>query len=229
MWFSKIVHWIVISIVTLLLFVIWIPAYLTLNRKIMTYIGSVCVVTNLFVIEFLFGLKRNVTGIENIPDDNCIIACKHQSAWETLYLPLLFPLLTVILKKELLKVPFMGNYLYHAGMIFVDRSDALGSMKAILKGTKRSFEEGRRLVIFPEGTRVPYGQRVPIKGGIIAIAKHFPDTMIVPVSLDSGKCWAKGGKIIRNSVVNVHFGKPIKYVDFKEDIALKIEEEINAL
>ncbi|WP_322497959.1 lysophospholipid acyltransferase family protein [Candidatus Cyrtobacter comes] len=195
----------------------------------MTYAGCTCVVINLVVIEFLFRLKKDVEGFENVPDGACIIACKHQSAIDPLYFPYFFPFMSVILKKELSKVPFMGSFFKNAGMIFIDRSSQLRSIKEILKGAKQVFDEGRKLVIFPEGTRVRYGQRETIKNGITAIARKFPELKIVPVSLDSGKYWPKGSAIVPNSTIKIRFGCPFSYSEYKEQIASKIEDEINIL
>ncbi len=227
--FSVLLPWIVIVIVTSLCSVIWLPAYLTFNRKIMTYAGCTCIVINLIVIEFLFRLKRDIEGFENVPEGACIIACKHQSALDPLYFPYFFPFMSIILKKELSKVPFMGSFFKNAGTIFIDRSNQLGSIKEMLKGAKQLFDEGRKLVIFPEGTRVEYGKREPIKNGITALARKFPELPIVPVSLDSGKCWPKGSAIIPNSTVKIKFGHPLSYSEYKEQLISKIEDGINSV
>ena len=62
----------------------------------------------LWWLRVICGLSFKVTGAENIPATPSIILCKHQSAWETLALQVIFPPQVWVLKRELLWLPFFG-------------------------------------------------------------------------------------------------------------------------
>ena len=119
----------------------------------------------LVLARFLVGIRYEVRGLEHVPDGAAIFACKHQSSFETIVASVLLPRAAIVMKKELLGIPFYGWYSLRMGMIPVDRSGSAGAMRRMLRSAESAAEEGRPIVIFPEGTRAAAGT----KGTIILV------------------------------------------------------------
>jgi len=182
--------------------------------------------------RIFIGVRVNVIGQENIPSVPCVIMCKHQSEWETFYLQTIFPYLCTILKKELLSIPFFGWALKQMEPIAIDRSspkDALRKVQAI--GLKR-LEQGRPVLIFPEGTRVKPGERgrYARSGANLAIAS---ESMILPIAHNAGVHW-KNKKKKKAGVITFVIGAPITTADKSakqliNEVETWIEEQSTAL
>jgi 1-acyl-sn-glycerol-3-phosphate acyltransferase len=140
--------------------------------------------------RIFLGIRMRITG--PIPSGPLIIACKHQSVWETLALTLLVHHPVFVLKKSLLHVPLIGWFLRRLGMIAVARGQSK-SMKSLLQQARlRVHQEGRPLVIFPEGTRTAIGQKPHYHKGVILIAHHL-SLPVIPTALNAGLFWPKRG------------------------------------
>jgi len=112
----------------------------------------------MFALDKICHITYSVEGLENIPKDHVGIAlCKHQSSWETYFLPLLFPKFGYIAKRELLWVPFFGWGLALMGPITIDRKNKSSAMQQIITEGKACLQSGRWVLMFPEGTRVASG------------------------------------------------------------------------
>src|SRR5205085_7990709 len=105
------------------------------------------------LLGMMVGLRGEIRGRENIPNGPCLIAMKHQSAWDTLVLPPLLGDPAVVIKRELLLVPFYGWYAARAGSIFVDRKGGGGALRRMLAAARKAAAAGRAVVILPQGTR----------------------------------------------------------------------------
>ena len=146
--------------------------------------------TMLWLMRVICGIHMQVRGAENIPQQPCIVLCKHQSAWETMALQKVFPPQVWVLKRELLLVPFFGWGLAMTSPIAIQRSDGKGAVKQLLQQGKQRMALGFCVVIFPEGTRIPYGQRGKYKiGGALLAASS--GALVVPVAHNAGKLWPK--------------------------------------
>lgn len=145
--------------------------------------------------RLILGLDYRVKGIENVPAGSCIIASKHQSAYETLKIHLLFPNAAIVIKKELADIPLWGWLCVKVGGIPIDRSDGQQSMKKIVAALEPVKAKNEPLLIYPQGTRVPVGvtpEEYPYKPGVALMAKAA-DLPIVPMRCDSGVYWPKKG------------------------------------
>lgn len=177
-------------------------------------------VLNLFFLKHLCGIDYVVEGKENIPAGPAIIMSKHQSTWETMALQLIFPIQTFVAKRELILIPFFGWGLALMKPIFINRKAKKKSMEQlIVQGTAR-LQEGLWVVIFPEGTRVPPGQkkRYKIGGASLGAASGYP---IVPVAHNAGEHWQKGQFIKKPGMIKVVIGPVIETKDRKADDILK--------
>lgn len=146
--------------------------------------------------RLILGLNYQVTGWEHLPKDGSyIIAAKHQSAYETLKIHLMFPNASIVIKQELSKIPFWGPLCVKVGGIPIDRSDGQQSMKKIVEALQPMIERGEPLLIYPQGTRIPYGATAaeyPYKPGVALMAKAA-NLPIVPMLCNSGLYWPKKG------------------------------------
>lgn len=143
---------------------------------------------NLWWLRVTCGVHMRVKGVENIPENNAIIFCKHQSTWETLALQKVFPPQIWLLKKQLLMIPFFGWGLAMLEPISIDRSKGARALKQLIIEGKKRLARGRWVVIFPEGTRShAAGDKRYHKGGAVLAEKSgYP---VVPVAHNAGKHW----------------------------------------
>jgi len=180
-----------------------------------------------FLERFILGLDYEVRGQENLPQDGSfIIAAKHQSAYETLKLHMLFKDPAVILKKELLSIPLWGMYLKKSDPIAIDRSTPDTAIQSIQDGARRMKEQGRPIIIFPQGTRVHVGQTTkqkPYKVGIARI-QEATDLPIIPMALNTGLFWPRSGWLKSPGCVIFEFLKPIKPGLERQKLMVKIEK-----
>lgn len=143
------------------------------------------------VLEKICRIHYVVEGLENIPvDRGGIIFSKHQSTWETMFLPLIFHDPAVIVKRELLWIPFFGWGLAASNPIAINRSDKTSAMQQIIRKGKQCLQEGRWILVFPEGTRTAHGTvgHYRLGGARLAVATGYP---VVPVAHNAGRCWPR--------------------------------------
>jgi len=144
----------------------------------------------LFLLRVFCGLHHRELGLENFPHGPAIIAAKHQSAWETLFLSRRLYHPAFILKRELLMIPLFGWFIRKVGMIAVDRAGKSAALKKMVRDANDAFAEGRQIIIFPEGTRVAPGTHKPYQPGIAALYGQL-NVPVIPVALNSGLYWGR--------------------------------------
>ena len=158
------------------------------------------------------GLKFRVRGTENITKQPGVILCKHQSAWETISLQLIFPRQSQVLKRELLRVPFFGWGLASLNPIAIDRSAGTRALKAVLKAGSDRLAAGWWVLIFPEGTRIPPGEsgRYTQTGAALAVNNQVP---LIPVAHNAGVFWARNALTKYAGTIDVVIGPPLELQD----------------
>ena len=162
----------------------------------------------LFLLWHLCGLRYRIIGRENIPASPSIILSKHQSAWETLAFQEIFPPQVWVLKKELLRIPFFGWGLAMTSPIAIDRSAKKKALEQIVDQGKDRLKQGFWIVVFPEGTRIPPGQRGKYRIGGAWLATHT-NVPVVPVAHNAGEFWGKNSFVKRPGTITVSIGQPI--------------------
>jgi len=154
------------------------------------------------------GLTHRVVGLENLPAQPVIIACKHQSTWETMAFTLLFRNIAIVLKRELLFIPIVGWAMARAGNIAVARGDGASALRGLVRQAKAVIADGRSIVIFPEGTRVALGDNKPYQVGTAALYRQL-GVPVVPMALNSGLFWGRRKWIKRPGVITLKVLAPI--------------------
>ncbi|WP_373896783.1 lysophospholipid acyltransferase family protein [uncultured Massilia sp.] len=167
---------------------------------------------NVFVIwcaRVICGIRYEVRGYENLPAQSAILLSKHQSAWETIFmLPNMRRPLVYVFKKEILYIPFFGWGMALLRMIPIDRSKGKRAFAHVVRIGKRRLADGQSIIMFPEGTRIPVGQKGQYKSGGSRLAIET-GASVVPIAHNSGECWPKGSFIKRPGLITVSIGKPI--------------------
>lgn len=174
-------------------------------------------------LKLACGLGWRVTGLENIPASPGVILCKHQSAWETITLQLIFPRQSQVLKKELLHVPFFGWGLASLNPIAIDRKAGTKALRTVLERGVERIRQGWWVLLFPEGTRIPPGEkgRYTQTGAALALAA---ETVVVPVAHNAGVFWARNAVTKFPGTIDVVIGPPIQTAG-KSAKAITVEAE----
>jgi 1-acyl-sn-glycerol-3-phosphate acyltransferase len=163
---------------------------LLLPRRYAWAVGRLYVRHVMALLRLLVGLDYRILGAEHLPSGPAIVAMKHQSAWDTLILPLLFSDPAVVLKRELLLLPIYGWWQMKLGMIAVDRGAGARALKQIVAQARVALASGHTIVIFPQGTRTAPGSTHPYQPGLAALYLQT-GVPVVPVALNSGLFWPR--------------------------------------
>lgn len=158
----------------------------------------------LVLLKLIVGLGHEVRGLDRLPRGGCIIAMKHQSAWDTLVLPVVLGDPAVVLKRELLLLPFFGWYAARAGSISIDRRAGAGALRRMLARARPAAAAGRPIVIFPEGTRVAPGERHSYQPGVAALYRALA-LPLVPAAVNSGLYWGRRSFVKRPGRIVLEF------------------------
>ncbi len=148
-------------------------------------------------------------GLEHVPDKPAVVLCKHQSAWETLALQLIFDPQAWVMKRELLLVPFFGWGLAMLQPIAINRRAGQNAITQVKEQGKQRLKDGIWVVIFPEGTRVAPGSKGRYKqgGGILAAHAGAP---VVPVAHNAGDYWPRNSFIKYPGTIRLVVGPAIR-------------------
>lgn len=148
--------------------------------------------TALLVIKNCFGIDYRFVGVEKLPEGPFVVACKHQSTWETFALYLILRDPQYILKQELMNIPLWGWYARKSQHIAVDRDAGAKSLRMLVSETLDRLQYDRQVIIFPEGTRSEPGKSGRYHPGVAAMYKALPDNVpMVPMALNSGVYWGR--------------------------------------
>ena len=179
-----------------LAFYLWIALFgvfsapiLLLPRRYNWAAGRLFVHVTMALLRGIVGLDYRIRGAEHLPPGAAIVAMKHQSAWDTIMPPLLVPDPAIVLKRELLLLPFYGWWAMRLG-IPIDRGGGARALKNLVARAKKALAENRGIVVFPQGTRTAPGAAHPYQPGLAALylQTHVP---VVPVALNSGLFWPR--------------------------------------
>jgi 1-acyl-sn-glycerol-3-phosphate acyltransferase len=156
----------------------------------------------------LCGIRWKIEGRRHLPDEPAVILSQHQSAWETLAYQEIFPPQVLVLKRELLWIPFFGWGLALMSPIAIDRARGAAALREMARQGRERLAQGFWVVIFPEGTRVPPGERRAYHqgGAWLAVNCGVP---VVPVAHNAGRLWPRSAFLKRAGTVTVRIGPPI--------------------
>jgi len=169
----------------------------------------------------LVGVKIEVRGLEHLqPGRNYIFMSNHASNLDP---PILIPVVpgrcSVLVKKELFRIPILGTGMKVADLVPVDRSDREAAIESV-KAAVEVLQQGLHMIIFPEGTRSVDGRLLPFKKGPFHLAMES-GIFVVPVTLlGTFECWPKTRFALRPGTATVVFHPPIDPHAFSDRDAL---------
>ena len=174
--------------------------------------------------EIICGIRYRVLGAEHIPPQPCVVLSKHQSAWETVAFPVMFPPQVYVIKRELLWIPFFGWGLAMVSPIAIDRASGVRAMKQMIEQGKNRLARGFWVIVFPEGTRVAPGARGTYQTGGAAIAVHA-GAPVLPIAHNAGYCWRRKAFLKYPGTVTVSIGQAIDSRGMKAEALTRLVED----
>lgn len=187
------------AVVTAAFFIAALPMMI-LPRLTMVRTSQAWSRTVLFGLRVIAGCGYEVRGA--IPTGPYLFAVKHMSMWDTIVLFMLLDDVCMVVKRELLRIPFYGWYIGRAGVIGIDRAAGASAVRQMATRAKLMHAAGRPVLIFPEGTRKKPGAKPDYKPGVAALYAQL-GIACVPAALNSGQFWT--GFIKRPGTIVIEF------------------------
>lgn len=163
-----------------------------------------------------------------IPDGPALYPAKHQAMFETFELVAMLDAPVIVMKQELARIPLWGWAAQRYGMITIDRSGSAAALRGMLRAAEAAKAQGRSVVIFPEGTRVPPGEAPPLKPGFSGLYRAL-GLPTVPIAIDSGTAWPKRGVKRPDTPIHFAFQEVIPTGLPRREIEARVHAAINAL
>ena len=165
--------------------------------------------TNNFLLRIFCGIKFRVEGRENLDVETAIILSKHQSTWETLALHSFTPLVRWVFKRELMRIPIFGWALALTDPIAINRGAGRVAIKQLISEGTKKLNDGKWLVLFPEGTRTAPGKthKYKIGGALLAEKSGYP---VIPIAHNAGEFWPRHSFIKWPGTITVVIGPAIQ-------------------
>ena len=179
-----------------------------LSLKYRIAVIKIWISCSLASLRIFCGLKYTVEGLENIPEQGFIVMSKHSSTWETIVIQRFFRPLVWVVKRELTWIPFFGWGLKAMDAIALNRGTGRKAINQLIQESRFHMDNGRILMLFPEGTRVLPQQQKPFKlGG--AIVSQRTGYAVLPIAHNAGEFWPRHSWIKWPGTIRVVIGKPI--------------------
>jgi 1-acyl-sn-glycerol-3-phosphate acyltransferase len=199
LFYANLVLWLLIGV---------LPA-LALPKRVLLAIAIAWSRSSLWLLRVVAGTRCEISGIEHIPQGGLMIAAKHQSFLETFALVTVFRNPVFILKRELTWIPVFGWALGKLRMIPVNRGARARALSHVTRRAKVELgQNGRQLLIFPEGTRRAPGAPPAYKFGVAHLYAEL-GVPCVPVALNTGLFWPRRKFLRRPGTVRIEILPPI--------------------
>ncbi len=212
--------WLVVSLIPLGLGLLLFSLFVD-DRKLWWWFAVPFLRGVIAAARIVGGVKYRVHGEENLPaadDMRRIILCpKHQSTWETFYFPSMTPHpLAYVFKQELLRIPVFGWAMGRLNMIHIDRSQRSEAWNKVAEQGKVLMDQGKWIIMFPEGTRIERGAKGAYKTGATRLAVAT-GASVVPIAVTSARCWPRRSFWFIPGTIDVSIGQPVSAEGRKPD------------
>lgn len=181
----------------------------------------------IFLLKWIVGITHQIEGLDNLPSEPCLIVSNHQSAWETITYLLFFPEVAIITKIELLKIPIFGAFLKRSPMIAIDRDAGTKALRQMVEEGQLALEQGRSILIFPEGTRQAPGTPIEFKRGVELLYSKL-NAPLLPVAMNSGLFWLPGNQTKRAGVIRVSILPSVSAGQKPQEAIKAAEQQVQA-
>ncbi|MCF2904754.1 1-acyl-sn-glycerol-3-phosphate acyltransferase [Octadecabacter sp. CECT 8868] len=152
--------------------------------------------------SWMIGLKCEVRGTP--PQDEVLIAAKHQSFLDVLMIYGDIPAGRFIMKDILKYAPIVGQFGLRVGCIPVKRGKRGVAIKKMVADVAAGRLFPGQLIIYPQGTRIAPGVKAPYKVGTGVLYKELQQDC-VPVACNVGVFWPKRGVLRKPGTAVVEF------------------------
>lgn len=195
--------------------------------KYVEIIGKVWAKIAVIGLKYIVGLKCEFRGVEHVPSHHrFIFASKHQSTLETVAVHTIVKRLVMVAKNELKWVPVFGWYLYKAGTVLVKRNKKGSSIPSMISESKKKYDQGFTVAIYPDGTRVGINETKKYKSGVTALYQEL-DYPILPAAINTGVFWPRRSILIYPGTAIIEFLPLIEKGLNKEDCLKKLQDMID--
>ncbi len=226
MLFRSVLFNILFIFATALQLVFWLPVYFFMPREDGWKVVKTWAWISLWMQYLIIGTRCEFRGVENIPKTGgFILASKHQSSWETYTVVPFLNDPSYILKRELMFVPIFGWFAWKMKVISVNRGKKHEALKDMTQKAKQQYQDGRQIVIYPEGTRKFVNDDPSYKYGITHVYANA-DTRILPAALNSGLFWPRRGWMLYKGTCILEFLPVIEPGLEAKEFAEKLEKTI---
>ncbi len=190
---------------------------LIINNDKRWLIAKTWATLNIFLSKKLCGLSYNISGLENVPEERCVVFVKHSSVYEIFIMLKYFSPSSWVGKHELIYLPIFRGVFKKFKLIPVKRGYGSSEVEKVKTVGKERLLSGNWIIIFPEGTRMPYNKskKYGLSGAVLA---SETGSKVLPVSHNAGKFWKRRGWIKKSGCIDFVIGKPI------ETMGLSLEE-----
>jgi len=175
-------------------------------------------------VVHILGITVRTEGV--VPQGAVMVALKHESQFEAIDLPNMLPYPVVFAKAELLRLPGWGRVADGYGVVAVERNQGASALRKMVAAARRLTATTRGIAIFPEGTRIPHGERAPLQAGFAGLYKLI-GLPVVPVAVNSGPLYHRRWK--RSGTITLRFGETIPVGLPREEIEARVLAAINVL
>jgi 1-acyl-sn-glycerol-3-phosphate acyltransferase len=201
---------------------------LLLPRRVVIRFSRLWSLGSVVLLRHIVGLDHRIRGRDRLPQGACIIAMKHQSAWDALILPMVLDDPAIVVKRELVLLPIYGWYMWRSGLaIAIDRGAGPAAVRSMVKAAKEAAAAGRPIVIFPQGTRVAPGAHLPYQPGVAALYQALA-LPLVPAAVNSGLFWGRRAFLKRPGRIVLEFLDPIPSGWQRQRLMAELERRIEA-
>ena len=186
-----------------------------------------------FIVKHIGGIDFKIENEQYLKTGGRVIfASRHEAMWETIVLICFFQKPVFVMKKELHDIPLFGLLADKVNSIYVDREHGLKAIIEVSRQISEALDRGCQVIIFPEGTRMPTGEFVPLKRGISLFYKKN-NCKVVPIIHNSGKFWARRSFRKNPGTITVKITEPIEpglsQDEFMDKLNITFQTEISKL
>ncbi len=179
------------------------------------------------MLRMIANIRTEIHGLDDVPEGAAIVACKHQSVWETTVFQGIFDQPAIVLKRELMWIPIFGWYIVKMGMIPVDRKRGTSALRLMLRKAKAAKDQGRKIIIFPEGTRANADSNTTYRSGIYGMYSRM-GLPVIPVALNAGSHWGQDTIYRYPGTIRLAFLEPIEPGLSRSEFMARLQSSIDS-
>jgi len=208
--------------ITTLLSLVFLPV-LVLPRGATVWLARLWARLTFWGLRVFAGVGFEIRG--TVPQGPVLVASKHMSMWDTLALYLALREPAIVLKRELLRIPFYGWFLAKAAAIPIDRGAGASALRKMADAARKVLAQDRPILIFPEGTRKKPGAVPDYKPGVAGLYGLL-GVDCVPVALNSGVYWT--GFLKHPGTIVLQFLEPIPPGLKRDAFMTRLQDRVEA-